>query len=378
MQGPDLKHVQRELVRRKLIPEWVKPNWDTSPTRKKANPKNLTLFTRQFASLIDAGIPLIQAIELGSQLTTDKGLQEALVKVSVDVQSGKTLANAMRLHPRVFPSIFANMVEAGEAAGVLDTILERLATYLEKSQALAEKMKSAMVYPAVILLVAILCAAAMLTFVVPTFEEMFSSGGFELPLPTRVLVESSDFLVAYWIQLLAGIGIAFYLLRRFYATKAGHDLADALALKIPILGDLLRKTAVARFTQSMASLLEAGVSLIAALISSASTSGNSVIEKGILAARTPIEAGQGIAVSLKAIGGMPDLVAQMVEVGEQTGTLPEMFHKVSRFYEGEVETAADRLMKALEPVLICVVGVIMGGMVAALYLPIFEALTNID
>lgn len=378
LQGISAADVRRQLVRMKLIPEFVKPAPPpTVRARHRAKISAVTLFARQFATLVEAGIPLIQALEVSEELADDKGLKKSLAQISIDVQSGMSLAEAMRLHPRVFPSIFVNMVQAGEQGGVLDTILERLAIYLEKNQALIEKMRSAMIYPVIILMVALLSAGIMLTFVVPTFEEMFASGGLALPYPTQLLINLSDFMQAHWLKIVIGGGAGFFGARRFYETEAGRDIGDAMMLRIPILGDLVRKTAVARFTQSMASLLTSGVNLIDALIAAASTAGNTKIEKAILTARRPIEAGQGVAGPLEDTGMMPSLVPKMVRVGEQTGNLDEMFEKVAIFFEGEVETSADRLMKALEPMLICVVGVILGGMVVALYLPIFSALSTL-
>ncbi len=377
IQGIDAEDARRQLVRSKLIPEWVKPAPQVATeTRKsyKATPQALTVFARQFATLIDAGIPLIQALDLASELSEDKGLRKALEQVSADVQQGQTLAQAMRMQPRAFPIIFVNMVEAGEHGGVLDTILNRLADYLEKNQALIQKMRSAMIYPLIILSVAILSSGVMLVFVVPTFEEMFSSAGMTLPYPTQVLINLSDGLQANWGKILAGIFGGSFLLRSAYRTESGRAFFDNVALRLPIIGDMLRKTAVARFTQSMASLLQAGVSLIDALISSASTAGNATITNGLLKTRGPIEAGQGISGPLEATGLLPSLVPKMVRVGEQTGQLDVMFQKVATFFEGEVDTAVDRLMKAMEPALICVIGVILGGMVIALYLPIFSAL----
>ena len=380
IQGSDADDARRQLVRSRLIPEWVKEAPQAPKAKRgkyKAKIKSVTLFSRQFATLIDAGIPLVQALEISSELTDDKGLRKAIDQVSVDVQSGASLADAMRAHPRAFPSIFVNMVDAGEQGGVLDTILDRLAEYLEKQQALQEKMRSAMIYPMIILAVALLSAGIMLTFVVPTFEEMFASGGLTLPYATQVLINVSDFMVAHWIKILAGIAGTVFLIKQAYQTPAGKDFFDAVMLRIPILGDLILKTAVARFTQSMASLLQSGVNLIDALIAAAATAGNNVIEDAILSARQAIESGQGVSAPLENTGMMPKLVPKMVRVGEQTGSLDEMFSKVAVFFQGEVETAADRLMKAMEPALICVVGVILGSMVVALYLPIFTALTSV-
>ncbi len=372
----------RSLVKSRLIPEWVKPAPKLSSgggfsLGRRAKPISLVLFSRQFATLIDAAVPLVHSLEICQDLTEDRRLSKALGQVIIDVQAGRSLADAMKEHPYCFSDIFVNMVEAGEQGGVLDSIMARLATYLEKSQALVSKVKTALVYPAIIFFVAIASAAVMLTFVVPAFEKMFSSGGLTLPYPTQVLVNMSEFLQANWLMLLVVIVGGFIVLQRLYRTDPGRLFFDNLFLRIPVLGDLIRKAAVARFSQSMASLLNSGANLIDAIIASAGTSGNVVIEKGLLRTRAAIEAGQGISGPLANSGMMPRLVSRMVEVGEQTGRLDDMFEKVAIFYEGEVDTAVDRLMKALEPALIVVVGVILGGMVVALYLPIFEALTTV-
>jgi type IV pilus assembly protein PilC len=338
----------------------------------------MVLFARQFTTLIDAAVPLVQSLEILQELSDDGVLKKALSSVIVDVQSGKTLAEAMRKHPLVFSDIFVSMVAAGEQGGMLDSILARLATYLERSQELLNKVKTAMVYPTIILAVAVIAAAVMLTFVVPTFQTMFASGGLALPYPTQVLLNMSEFVQKYWLWLFGGLTGAAFLIRNFYGTPAGRELGDRLLLHIPILGDLLHKAAIARFSQSMASLLAAGANLIDALVAAAATTNNVVIEKGLLGTRNAIEAGEGISKPLSETGIVPNLVSRMVDVGETTGHLDEMFEKIAVFYEGEVDTAVSRLMKALEPALIVVVGVILGGMVIALYLPIFEALTTVD
>jgi type IV pilus assembly protein PilC len=367
-------------VQNRLIPEWVKPAPKTRGGVSfggRAKPLALAFFARQFSTLIDAAVPLLHSLEICQDLTEDRRLKKALSQVIIDVQAGRSLADAMREHPGVFSDIFVNMVEAGEQGGVLDSILNRLAVYLEKSVALVGKVKTAMVYPAIILFVAFASAAVMLTFVVPTFQTMFDSGGLTLPYPTQVLVNLSEYVQSNWMILLGSIVGASIFLRQVYHTSSGRSFFDNLFLHIPVLGDLLRKAAVARFSQSMASLLTAGANLIDALISSAGTAGNVVLERALLRARPAIEAGQGISRPLSETGTIPRLVSRMVEVGEQTGHLDEMFEKIAVFYEGEVDTAVERLMKAMEPMLIVVVGFILGGMVVALYLPIFEALTQV-
>lgn len=369
----------RQLVRKRLIPESVRPapKARSVQLRRRAKPQSLALFARQFSTLIDAAVPVVQSLEICQDLSEDRTLKKALGQVIVDVQAGTGLADSLRDHPSVFSDIFVNMVQAGEQGGVLDTILARLAVYLEKSQALTARVKTALVYPAIILFIAIGSAAVMLTFVVPVFQDMFASSNLSLPYPTQVLVNMSEFLQSYWMWLLAGIVGTFIFVRQSYATKGGRLFFDQLLLRMPVLGDLLRKTAIARFAQSMASLLNSGANLIDALIASAGTAGNLIMQRGLLSTRAAIESGQGLSKPLAESGMMPRLVSRMIEVGEQTGRLDEMFEKVATFYDAEVQTAVERLMKALEPALIVVVGFILGGMVVALYLPIFEALTKV-
>lgn len=380
IQAMNERDAARALVRIKLIPELVRPapKEVAIQIRRRPKPQSLVIFARQFATLIDAAVPLVQSLEILQELSDDRALKKTIEKVIIDVQTGRTLAAAMRVHPKVFSDVFVSMVEAGEQGGMLDTIMNRLATYLEKNQALVSKVRTAMVYPAIILIVAVLAAAVMLTFVVPTFQTMFESGGLQLPYPTQVLLNISEFVQTRWIWLAAGTVGGAFLLRQFYRAPMGRALIDRLFLRIPLLGDLLKKSAVARFSQSMSSLLAAGSNLIEALIASAATTGNVVIEKALLGARPAIEGGEGISKPLADTGVIPNLVSRMVRVGEQTGRLDQMFGKVGMFYESEVDTAVDRLMKAMEPALITVVGVILGGMVVALYLPIFEALTSVD
>ncbi len=374
----------RSLIRQKMIPEFVRPApkeggiTGSISFRRRVKPMSLVFFARQFATLIDAAVPLVQSLEILGDLTDDRVLKKAIDQVVVDVQSGKTLAAAMRGHPNVFSDIFVSMVEAGEQGGMLDTILARLATYLEKSQEIIGKVKTAMIYPVIILAVALLSAAVMLTFVVPTFQTMFESSGLTLPYPTQVLINISEFLQTKGHFLLGGIFGGAFLIRHFNKTPAGRELFDRLLLRIPVLGDLIHKTAIARFSQSMASLLAAGSNLIDALQASAATTNNVVIEKSLLNTRAAIEAGEGISKPLSETKIVPNLVSRMVEVGETTGRLDDMFEKISIFYEGEVDQAVTRLMKAMEPALISVVGVILGGMVVALYLPIFEAMSSVD
>jgi type IV pilus assembly protein PilC len=369
----------QSLVREKLIPEWVKP----APTdehfrlRRRANSKALSIFARQFATLIDAGVPLVFSLEVLEELTDDKALRQALKQVRADVQKGFTLADAMRRHPRVFTEIFVNMVDAGEQAGVLDTILLRLATHLEKSQAIVSRVKTAMVYPIIIVLVSLLAAAILLTFVVPTFQQMFAAANLSLPYPTLVLVQSSQFLRDHWLYLVIGILIFILIVRQVYDTRIGRWFFDGLALRLPLFGPLTRKAAIARFSRTLASLFAAGVNVLDALEVTARTTGNVVIEKGIVRSRNAIAAGQGISGPLAATGVVPNLVARMVRVGEETGQLDSMLEKVADFYDREVDAAVEALLKAMEPAFVVVLGIGLGGMIVAMYLPIFDALTAV-
>lgn len=379
MQAATADEAMRLLVRDNFIPEFVKPVVEDQGFRLTGRPKlrSVVLFARQFATLVDAAVPLVESLEVAAELSEDRNLKKALNQVSADVQAGLSLADAMSRHPKVFSEIFVNMVEAGEQGGVLEKVLDRLAVYLEKSALLAARVKGAMIYPCIILAVALISAGVMLTFVVPSFQEMFAASGLELPYPTQVLVSLSDFVRAEWLTLLIATIVITFVIRQAYGTKVGRAIADALSLKLPVLGNLLRKTAVARFSQSMSSLLKAGLNFIDAFVASAGTTGNTVIENAILIGRPAIEGGGGIAESLASSGQMPHLVSKMVSVGEATGRLDDMFEKVAGFYEDEVENATEALVKALEPMFILVVGVILGSMVVALYLPIFTAMTSL-
>lgn len=367
------------LVREKLIPEWVKP----APAdehfrlRRRANSKALAIFARQFATLIDAGVPLVFSLEILEELTDDKALKAALGQARADVQKGFTLADAMRRHPRVFSEIFVNMVDAGEQAGVLDTILLRLATHLEKSQAIVSRVQTALVYPVIIVIVSLLAVGVLLTFVVPTFQQMFAAASLSLPYPTLVLVRSSEFLREQWLYLTVG-GLLFILIvRQVYETRVGRRIFDGLVLRLPLFGGLTRKAAIARFSRTLASLFGAGVNVLDALEVTARTTGNVVIESGIIRSRNAIAAGQGISGPLAATGVVPNLVARMIRVGEETGQLDSMLEKVADFYDREVDSAVEALLKAMEPAFVVVLGIVLGGMVVAMYLPIFDALTAV-
>ena len=345
--------------------------------KNRITTRDLGVFTRQFATMINAGLPMVQCLDiLSSQM--DKPLFKKIVSdVMYDVEAGSTLAEALRKQP-CFSDLFVNMVEAGEAGGILDVILNRLAVYLEKADALMKKVKGAMTYPAVVMTVCIGASIFMLMFIIPTFAAMFKDFGGELPLPTKIVMGLSDFLRANW-YLLLGVAVgAFFAFKRYYKTTAGHYRIDRIMLRLPILGDVIRKSAVARFTRTLGTLVSSGVPILNGLEITARTSGNKVIEEAILKTRTSISEGNTIAEPLRECGVFPPMVVQMIGVGEQTGALDEMLEKVADFYDSEVDTAVGALTSIIEPVMIVVMGTIVGGMLIAMYLPMFKLVTVVS
>ena len=340
--------------------------------------RDIVIFTRQFATMINAGLPLVQSLDILAQQTENKKLAEVVRAVVYDVESGNTLADAFAKHPRVFSDLFVNMVAAGEAGGILDTILLRLATFLEKSDALIRKVKSAMIYPGVIMAVAAIAICILLVFVIPTFQSMFASANLELPLPTRVVIGMSNFLIGYWWAILAVIGGAIFALRSYYATPAGRLQIDALLLKAPVLGDVIRKSAVSRFTRTLGTLVSSGVSILEGLEITAKTAGNQVVHNAVMESRQSIAGGETIAAPLEKSKVFPPMVISMIAVGEQTGGLDEMLSKIADFYDEEVDVAVSALLSLMEPMMIVVLGVIVGGMVVAMYLPIFDMMNAVQ
>ncbi|HEU4698304.1 MAG TPA: type II secretion system F family protein [Gemmatimonadales bacterium] len=344
----------------------------------KVKTRDIVIFTRQFATMINAGLPLVQALSILAQQTENKALQETTKAVVYDVESGHTLADAFAKHPKVFSQLFVNMVAAGEAGGILDTILMRLATFLEKNDALVRKVKGAMVYPGVIMSVAVIAIAVLLIFVIPTFQSMFASVNMELPLPTRIVIGMSDLLIGFWWAFLAGIGAAVFALRSYAATPGGRKRVDTLMLQLPVLGDLLRKSAVSRFTRTLGTLISSGVSILDGLEITAKTAGNRVIHDAVMESRTSIAGGDTIAAPLEKSRVFPPMVISMIAVGEQTGGLDEMLSKIADFYDEEVDVAVSALLSLMEPIMIVVLGVIVGGMVVAMYLPIFDMMNAVQ
>lgn len=377
---PTRDEVMAYLHRQKLIPVSVRQKSKeisfTFGTGVKT--RDIVIFTRQFATMINSGLPLVQSLDILAEQSENPALKKVIQDVLYDVESGNTLADAMGKHDRVFTELYVNMVAAGEAGGILDTILLRLATFLEKNDALVRKIKGAMIYPAVIFTVAGGAIVILLIFVIPTFQQMFEAAGIPLPMPTRVVIGMSKFLQAYWWAVGAGAVGAVVGIQQFYRTDSGQLLIDSMLLKFPILGDMQRKAAVARFTRTLGTLVSSGVSILEGLEITAKTSGNRVIHDAVMGSRASIAGGETIAGPLKSSGVFPPMVVQMINVGEQTGGLDEMLTKIADFYDEEVDAAVEALLSAMEPVMIVVLGVVVGGMIVAMYLPIFDMINAVQ
>jgi type IV pilus assembly protein PilC len=347
------------------------------PRARSVDPKNLAVFTRQFSVMIDAGLPLVQCLEILGTQEEDKHFAAVILATRADVEGGASLADAMKKHPKVFDPLFTNMIAAGEAGGILDTILKRLATYIEKSVKLKGQVKSAMVYPIAVVVIATVVVGIILWKVIPTFANLFAGLGAELPLPTRVVIALSNNLIRFGPFLIAGLVAASFGFKSYYATPAGRMAIDRIVLKLPILGILMRKIAVARFCRTLSTLLASGVSILEALDITARTSGNAVVEEAIQTTRTSIERGETIAAPLKNTAVFPPMVVQMIGVGEATGALDTMLSKIADFYEEEVDVAVAGLLTLLEPIMIAFLGGIVGGIVIAMYMPIFSLISNL-
>jgi type IV pilus assembly protein PilC len=345
------------------------------PGKNRVGVKDISVFTRQFATMINAGLPMVQCLDILSQQTEKEFFKTSIAKIMSDVEGGSTLGEAMGRHPKIFNSLFVNMVEAGEAGGILDVILVRLAQFLEKLDALQRKVKGALTYPAVVGVVATGATIFMLMFIIPTFAKMFTDFGGELPLPTRIVIGISDFLRGYWWALGAGVAGAIVGFKRYYATSSGRYTCDKLMLKVPVLGNVVRKGSVARFTRTLGTLISSGVPILQGLEITAKTAGNMVVEKAVMATRESISQGNTISEPLKECGVFPPMVTSMIAVGEQTGALDEMLDKIASFYDSEVDTAVEALTAIIEPVMIVVMGVVVGGMLIAMYLPMFKLVT---
>ncbi len=344
---------------------------------KRVPAKNLAVFTRQFSVMIDAGLPLVQCLEILGNQEEHKYFSQVILATRGDVEGGMSLAEAMKRHPKVFDGLFCNMIAAGEAGGILDTILKRLATYIEKAVKLQSQVKAAMIYPIAVITIAVVVIGVILWKVIPTFASLFAGLGAELPLPTRVVIALSNNLVRFMPFIIVGFVAAAWGLRTYYATERGRHVIDALTLKMPILGPILRKIAVARFCRTLSTLMASGVPILDGLDITAKTSGNAIIEDAIMQTRKSIERGETIAAPLKETGVFPGMVVQMIGVGEATGALDTMLGKIADFYEEEVDVAVEGLLTLLEPVMIAFLGGAVGGIVIAMYMPIFDLISKL-
>ncbi len=344
---------------------------------RRVNAKNLAVFTRQFSVMIDAGLPLVQCLEILGTQEEDKNFSAVILATRGDVESGMSLADAMKKHPKTFDPLFTNMIAAGEAGGILDTILKRLATYIEKAVKLKAQVQSAMIYPIAVIVIAALVVGVILWKVIPTFASLFAGLGATLPLPTRIVIAASNGMVQFVpfvIPAFLALGFGF---RTFYGTPSGRRLVDSTVLRMPVLGNLMRKIAVARFCRTLSTLLASGVSILEALDITARTAGNAIVEDAIMLTRKSIEGGDTIAAPLKETGVFPPMVVQMIGVGEATGALDTMLQKIADFYEEEVDVAVAGLLTLLEPIMIAFLGGVVGGIVIAMYLPIFDLISKL-
>jgi type IV pilus assembly protein PilC len=347
------------------------------PKVKKVSAKSLAVFTRQFSVMIDAGLPLVQCLEILGTQEEDKNFGRVILETRAEVENGASLADAMRKNPKVFDALFTNMIAAGEAGGILDTILKRLATYIEKAVKLKNQVQSAMIYPVAIIVIAGLVVGVILWKVIPTFATLFAGLGADLPLPTRIVIALSNGLVRYMPFVLVGIGATIFGFRSYYNTPGGRMTIDGFTLKMPVLGPMMRKIAVARFCRTLATLTASGVPILDGLEITAKTAGNAIVEDAIMAVRKSVEEGKTVSEPLAETKVFPAMVVQMINVGEQTGALDQMLSKIADFYEEEVDTAVAGLMKLIEPLMITVLGVIIGTIVTAMYLPLYEVLSKI-
>jgi type IV pilus assembly protein PilC len=340
--------------------------------KKKVNQRSIAIFTRQLATMIDAGLPLVQSLEILSQQQESKAFKNIIRVIREDVEGGSTFAGALKKHPATFNELYTNLVVAGEEGGILDNILLRLASYIEKSEALKKKVKSALIYPATIVGVAVIVVGILMIFVIPVFETMFKSSGQNLPLPTLIVVTLSKMIKKYVVIFIPAMVLLFFLLRKYYHTQNGRAVLDRLLLKLPVFGSLFKKIAVARFSRTLGTLVSSGVPILDGLTIVSRTSGNRVIETAILNARASIREGETIAEPLSRSNIFPPMVIQMISVGESTGALDSMLSKIAEFYEEEVDIAVVNLTSLLEPFLMVFLGIVIGGVVISMYLPIFN------
>jgi len=377
VEAPDqagaLAHVRRLRIVNPVVKEKPKDLLENiSFFQPKVTGKDVVIFTRQLSTMIDAGLPLVQGLEILEKQQDNSTFKKCLHEIRSDVEAGSTLADSMRKQPKIFDTLFTNMIEAGETGGILDVILSRLATFMEKSMALKKKIKGAMTYPTVCLAISILILGVILIFVIPVFSSMFKDFGSSLPLPTQIVVTMSEFLKSNFIFMMIAFFMVVFIVKKIYKTPKGELIIDRAMLKSPVIGNLLRKVAVAKFTRTLSTMLGAGVPILEALQVVGKTSGNKVIENAIFRVSDSIAEGRPIAEPLEESGVFPNMVVQMINVGESVGALDAMLEKIAAFYDEEVDQAVENLTAMIEPFMIVFLGGMIGGIVVAMYLPIFK------
>jgi len=377
MEADSENFVRLTLRRQGIEPTKIKPKpkdlfENVKFLQPKVTEKDIVVMTRQFATMIDAGLPLVQCLEILFSQQDNKTFKRILKNIKEDVEEGSTFADALKQHPDVFDDLFVNLVAAGEIGGILDIILNRLAAYIEKAAKLKKKVKGAMTYPIVVMVIAVLVVAVILIFVIPVFQSMFADFGKALPVPTQMVVKMSKFLKSYILYIVVGFVLLIFAFRRFYRTDKGRALVDKLVLKVPVFGMLLRKVAVAKFTRTLGTMISSGVPILDSLDIVAATAGNMTIEEAIRETRQSISEGRTIAEPLADSEVFPSMVVQMISVGEATGALDTMLGKIADFYDDEVDAAVDALTAMLEPFMMVFLGGTIGGLVVSMYLPIFQ------
>ena len=376
MEAPSETAIRIHLRQQSIIPTKIATKGKefkiSLPGGKKVNQRSIAIFTRQLATMIDAGLPLVQSLDILSSQQDHKVFKNIIREIREDVEGGSTFAGALKKHPSTFDDLYTNLVVAGEEGGILDNILNRLSNYIEKAEALKKKVKSAMIYPAVIMSVAILVVIILMIFVIPVFETIFKSAGQALPLPTLIVLAMSKIIQKYIVVIIPAAILFVFLFRKFYKTEMGKTLIDRLILKVPVFGMLLKKVAVARFARTLGTLVSSGVPILDGLLIVSKTAGNRTIETAIMSARASIREGETIAEPLGRSKIFPPMVIQMISVGESTGALDSMLSKIADFYDDEVDVAVSNLTSLLEPFLMVFLGVVIGGVVIAMYLPIFQ------
>lgn len=377
IEAVNLASAQSLLKKMRITPSMVKEApkdlfADLAFMQPKVTGKDVVIFTRQLSTMIDAGLPLVQSLEILTKQQENSTFKKVLQAVRTDVETGSTIAEAMKKHPDIFDNLYCNMIDAGEVGGILDTILSRLAAYMEKNMALVKKVKGAMTYPVICLCISFVVMAVMLVFVVPVFQKMFADFGSALPVPTQMVVDMSDFVKGNFHFILGGIFAFFWVLKRINKTEKGKMQIDRISLVVPIIGPLLRRVAVAKFTRTLSTMMASGVPILDSLNVVAKTAGNKVIEQAVFRVTDAIKEGRPLAEPLEETAVFPSMVVQMINVGESTGALDVMLEKIADFYDGEVDQAVENLTAAIEPLMMVFLGGMIGGLVVAMYLPIFS------